>query len=90
MYEVYGQTECTGIATANTSKDNRVGSVGRATDKTEIVLSEDRRFLIKGQASSRDIGINLKRQLRPLLATGYTRVMWAELMKTDTSTLLTG
>ena len=48
MYEVYGQTECTGIATANTSKDNRVGSVGRATDGTEVVLSEDREILIKG------------------------------------------
>ena len=61
MYEVYGQTECTGIATANTSKDNRVGSVGRATNGTEVVLSSEEILIQKDQELIRDIGINLKK-----------------------------
>ena len=48
MYEVYGQTECTGLATANTPLSNRVGSVGKSTPGTEIVLSSEREILIKG------------------------------------------
>lgn len=48
MYEVYGQTECTGLATANTVKDNRIGSVGRATEDTEVVLSAEKEILIRG------------------------------------------
>jgi long-chain acyl-CoA synthetase len=48
MYEVYGQTECTGIATANMAGANRVGSVGRATEGFEVVLSEQNEILIKG------------------------------------------
>ncbi len=48
MYEVYGQTECTGIATANKPGANRVGSVGRATMDCEVKLSADNEILIKG------------------------------------------
>jgi long-chain acyl-CoA synthetase len=48
MFEVYGQTECTGIATANKPGFNRVGSVGRATVDTEVKLSEQGEILIKG------------------------------------------
>ncbi len=48
MYEVYGQTECTGIATANTPQDNRIGSVGRSTVNTQVVLSAENEILIKG------------------------------------------
>jgi len=48
MYEVYGQTECTGLATANTFKHNRIGSVGRSTEDTEVVLSAENEILIKG------------------------------------------
>jgi len=48
MYEVYGQTECTGIATANMPGANRVGSVGRATLGTQVKLSEHQEILIRG------------------------------------------
>ncbi len=48
MYEVYGQTECTGIATANKPGANRIGSVGRATMDCEVKLSEHNEILIKG------------------------------------------
>ena len=48
MYEVYGQTECTGIATANKPGANRIGSVGRATLETEVKLSPLGEILIKG------------------------------------------
>ena len=47
MYEVYGQTECTGLATANTAKGNRIGSVGRATPGAQVKLSEQQEILIK-------------------------------------------
>jgi len=48
MYEVYGQTECTGIATANKQGANRIGSVGQATKGCEVALSEQGEILIKG------------------------------------------
>ncbi|MDP6377079.1 MAG: AMP-binding protein [Pseudomonadales bacterium] len=48
MYEVYGQTECTGLATANLPGQTRIGSVGKATDESEVVLSEENEILIRG------------------------------------------
>ncbi|MFU8817160.1 MAG: AMP-dependent synthetase/ligase [Pseudomonadales bacterium] len=48
MLEVYGQTECTGIATANRPGDLRVGSIGKATPGTEVILSEQGEILIRG------------------------------------------
>ncbi len=48
MYEVYGQTECSGIATANVEGANRVGSVGRANEGVEVTLSEQQEILIRG------------------------------------------
>ncbi len=48
MYEVYGQTECSGLATANVPGDTRMGSVGRATDPMEVTLSEEGEILIRG------------------------------------------
>lgn len=47
MYEVYGQTECSGLATANFAHDCRVGSVGKACPGVEIKLSEQSEVLIK-------------------------------------------
>ena len=47
MYEVYGQTECTGIATANLISDFRIGSVGKAIDEVDVVLSDDNEILIR-------------------------------------------
>ncbi|HCP49391.1 MAG: AMP-binding protein [Pseudomonadota bacterium] len=47
MYEVYGQTECTGIATANLVDDFRIGSVGKAVDDVDVVLSDDNEILIR-------------------------------------------
>ena len=47
MYEVYGQTECTGLATGNLPDAFRVGSVGRACEDCEVVLSEEGEILIR-------------------------------------------
>jgi long-chain acyl-CoA synthetase len=48
MYEVYGQTECTGIATANRPGEARLGSIGKPTPQTEVVLSAENEILIRG------------------------------------------
>ncbi len=47
MYELYGQTECTGIATANLSDDFRIGSVGKAAEGVEVALSEENEIVIR-------------------------------------------
>ena len=47
MYEVYGQTECSGLATANLIGDFRIGSVGKAVAGTEVALSEESEILIR-------------------------------------------
>ncbi|MGI9238174.1 MAG: AMP-dependent synthetase/ligase [Woeseiaceae bacterium] len=47
MYEVYGQTECTGLATANAKDAQQIGSVGKACAEAEVRLSDDREILIR-------------------------------------------
>jgi len=48
LYEIYGQTECTGIATANYAGMNKVSSIGVAVAQTKIVLSEQGEMWIQG------------------------------------------
>ena len=48
MYEIYGQTECSAIATANTEADCRIGSVGRPISGIDIKLSDEGEILIRG------------------------------------------
>lgn len=48
MLEVYGQTENTGVATANTLIDFKVGTIGKAMSDTEVKISERGEILIKG------------------------------------------
>ncbi len=48
MYEVYGQTECSALATANLPGAVRIGSVGRPCEEVEIRLSAEREILIRG------------------------------------------
>ena len=47
MYELYGQTECTGIATCNVESKFRLGSVGPPAKGVEIALSEKNEILIR-------------------------------------------
>ena len=47
MYEVYGQTECSGIATANVAGDFRIGSVGKAAEGCEVALAADDEIVIR-------------------------------------------
>ena len=49
MYELYGQTECTGIATCNVESAHRIGSVGKAVKDVEVELSEDNEILIRSE-----------------------------------------
>lgn len=47
MYEVYGQTECTALATGNLPGDSRVGSIGKAVAGAEVKLSDQNEILIR-------------------------------------------
>ena len=47
MYECYGQTECTGIATANVAGDFRIGSVGKAVPGVEVALADANEIVIR-------------------------------------------
>ena len=48
MVEVYGQTENTGVATSNSPREIKVGTVGKALPDTEVKISEQGEILIKG------------------------------------------
>jgi long-chain acyl-CoA synthetase len=48
MYEVYGQTECTGLATANIPGACKIGSVGKAIPGVEVRISDQGEILIRG------------------------------------------
>ena len=47
MYELYGQTECSGIATANLRDDFRIGSVGKSAEGVEVALAEQDEIVIR-------------------------------------------
>lgn len=47
MYELYGQTECTGVATCNLESDHRIGSVGKPVQGVEVSLTEENEILIR-------------------------------------------
>ena len=47
MYEVYGQTECAGLVTANLPGDMKIGSVGRAAPDAEVRLSDQGEILLR-------------------------------------------
>jgi len=47
MLEAYGQTECSGLATANCADDIRIGSIGKACKGVEVRLSEEGEILIR-------------------------------------------
>ena len=47
MYEIYGQTECSGIATANLPGQSRIGSVGKSNREVDVALSEQNEILIR-------------------------------------------
>ena len=47
MYELYGQTECTALATCNRVGDCRIGSVGKPLQGVSIKLSDEGEILIR-------------------------------------------
>lgn len=48
MYEVYGQTENTGVATTNLPDQFKLGTVGVAAPDTQVRISEEGEILLKG------------------------------------------
>lgn len=48
VYEAYGSTELTNLATANWPGDMKIGTVGRAVPGMEIKLAEDGEILVRG------------------------------------------
>lgn len=48
IYEVYGQTESSGLATANMGEGAKAGFIGKAMESTKIKISEEGEILIKG------------------------------------------
>ena len=48
MYEVYGQTENTGVATGTNPRNLKIGTVGVASPGTELKLSPEGEILLKG------------------------------------------
>ena len=49
LFEGYGMTENTAVATTNHYKNNKIGTVGKPLPETEIKLSEEDEILLKGQ-----------------------------------------
>lgn len=47
MFEAYGQTECTGLATANVPGDCRFGSIGKPIHGVEVRISDEGEILIR-------------------------------------------
>ncbi len=48
MYEAYGQTECSGLATANAPAAFKISSIGKAVPGCEIKLGAQNEILIRG------------------------------------------
>lgn len=48
MIELYGQTECSGLATAMSPRDIKLGTVGKPLQQTELRISSDGEILVRG------------------------------------------
>ena len=48
MIEMYGQTECSGLATAMSPDDIKLGTVGKPLQHTEVMISPESEILIRG------------------------------------------
>lgn len=48
MFELYGQTECSGVATFYRPDEYLLGTVGRALSGTEVAIAEDGEILLRG------------------------------------------
>ena len=48
MFELYGQTECTGVATYYRPSEFLLGTVGRALAGTEVAITADGEILMRG------------------------------------------
>jgi len=48
MYEVYGQTENAGLATSNTPRTLKIGTIGQVEPGTELKLSAEGELLLRG------------------------------------------
>lgn len=46
--ELYGQTECTGVATATRAEPSQIGTVGTPVRGTEVRIADDGEILIRG------------------------------------------
>jgi len=49
VYEGYGMTENTAVATANYEGNNKIGTVGKPSEDTEVKISDDGEILLKGR-----------------------------------------
>ncbi len=49
IFEMYGQTECTGVATFYRADEYALGTVGRPLSGTEVRLAPDQEILIRGE-----------------------------------------
>ena len=48
LFELYGQTECSGITSSNRAGENRLGSIGRAVPHAEMKIAEDGEIIYAG------------------------------------------
>jgi long-chain acyl-CoA synthetase len=48
MYELYGQTETTGIVTSNRMGHNKIGTVGQVIPETELMISPEGEVMVRG------------------------------------------
>ena len=49
LFEGYGMTENTAVATSNNYTNNKIGTVGKPLHETEVKLSEEGEILLRGQ-----------------------------------------
>jgi len=65
IYEGYGMTENTAIATTNYKGNNKIGTVGKAINETEIKTADDGEILIRGKHVMKVIIKTQKQQMKP-------------------------
>ncbi len=78
LFEGYGMTETTGVASLNSAKREKVGTVGEALPGTDVRIADNGEVLVRGDHVFAGYWRNPKKPLKTSAMAGCIPAMWGD------------